>query len=81
MDSNVTHSNSTGRTFRTEFNSWPVEGTTLETVNEIRSRFDELTTWLESKAPSTNGRYVALVNTKLEEACMFAVKAVTARPN
>lgn len=62
-----------------EFASWPTEGETLESINHIRAKFDELAASIESRVPADNGRYLALTKTKLEEACMFAVKAIAKR--
>lgn len=59
-----------------EFSSWPMDAAQLEAANEIRTRFDDLASYIASRTPPHNGRYLALVKTKLEEASFFAVKGI-----
>lgn len=42
----------------------------------VRDAFDDLLNRLRRECPS-DGRYFAIVKTKLEEACMFAIKAIS----
>ena len=63
-----------------EFDTWPMTEGGVEAANKIRGEFDRLLTTIEGQIPTNNGRYLALVKTKLEEACLFAVKGV-AKPN
>lgn len=62
-----------------EFATWPSEGPTRESIDEVRVQFDQLLDAVSLRVPPENGRYLALVKTKLEEACMFAVKAIAKR--
>ncbi|MBL7544290.1 MAG: hypothetical protein JNL11_10755 [Bdellovibrionaceae bacterium] len=57
-----------------EFSSWPVNEAQLKNINDIRGDFDHLLTLISNKMPPQNGRYLGVVKTKLEEACMFAIK-------
>lgn len=50
----------------------------VEDIKFVRSEFDALLKNLEPALP-LSGRYAAIVRTKLEEACMFAVKGVLVR--
>lgn len=59
-----------------EFGTWPMTQKGVATAENIREQFDKLQTNLELAIPAGNGRYLALVKTKLEEACMFAVKGI-----
>ena len=51
----------------------------IQTVAEIRLDFETLLCQLHNRL-GTSGREVAIVRTKLEEACMYAVKAVSLDP-
>lgn len=83
MDQSTTFQRTTSdgshRAVAPEFASWPTDGATLEAINEIRSQFNSLLTVITNRVPSGNERYLALTRTKLEEACMFAVKAIAKR--
>ena len=57
------------------YDSFPVTDKQVELVKEIRKEFSDLSEILSENVPK--GRYLSLVETKLEEACMFAIKAVT----
>lgn len=59
-----------------EFGAWPVDKNNFEKVSMIRKGFDDLLTQIITQTPPGNERYIALVKTKLEEACFFAVKGV-----
>lgn len=59
-----------------EFASWPMTPEQIEATSEIRGAFDELLTTISLRTPPQNGRYLALVKTKLEEASFFAVKGI-----
>jgi len=59
-----------------EFSSWQMEEVQVSHANRIRGKFDELLESINEVTPPKNGRYLALVKTKLEEACMFAVKGI-----
>lgn len=59
-----------------EFASWPMSDAGVNAAAEIRQKFDELLDTIVMRTPTHNGHYLALVKTKLEEACMFAVKGV-----
>ena len=58
------------------FKSFAIEPHEVEDVKEIREKFSELAELIAAKTPEHNIRYKALVMTKLEEACMFAVKGI-----
>lgn len=60
-----------------EFGSWPCQESQVEAINEIKWAFDDLLSKCGNRIPPHNGRYLALVKTKLEEACMFAVKGIS----
>lgn len=51
-----------------------------EKVKDIRDRFSVLLTMLLPHLAG-GGRYESMVRTKLEEACIFAIKAVTSQPS
>lgn len=57
------------------YDSIKVNDSQAEDIKKIREAFSALSTQLETLCPK--GRYLALVETKLEEASMFAVKAIT----
>lgn len=60
-----------------EFSSWPVDEQQLKHINDLRSKFDQLLDHVSSVTKPSNGRYLSIVKTKLEEACMFAVKGIS----
>lgn len=57
------------------YDSFPVNDEQVKQIKEIREAFSVLTQTVEERTPK--GRYLSLVQTKLEEACMFAVKGIT----
>ncbi len=59
-----------------EFSSWQMTEDGIKATQEIREKFDQLLSTITAHTPPTNGRYLALTKTKLEEACMFAVKGI-----
>lgn len=89
MDSSTTHTQygtngapaGHGGNVSHEFGTWPVEGSALETSNKIRFEFDNLLRFITGAVPKGNERYLAIVKTKLEEGCMFAIKAVAKPTN
>jgi hypothetical protein len=60
-----------------EFASWPANDAQIEAITEVKWAFDALQAKILNRIPPQNGRYAALVKTKLEEACMMAVKGIT----
>lgn len=64
-----------------EYGTWPMSETGVANAEAIRRQFDQLQTNLELLIPAGNARYLALVKTKLEEACMFAVKGIAKPTN
>lgn len=81
MDSNTTQNTELTGKVAPEFGTWPVTDSTLRTTAEIRTRFDDLLSYIANHVPQGNERYLAIVKTKLEESCMFAVKAVAKSTN
>lgn len=51
----------------------------VEKVNRVRETFDQCLQQLQ-KDMTGSGRYESMVKTKLEEACMLAVKAIAVQP-
>lgn len=76
MDSSTTHQGAPTKQIAPEFGTWPTEGKQLDEINVVRQKFDELLGVISNRVPKGNERYLALTKTKLEEACMFAVKAI-----
>lgn len=64
------------KTIAVEFATWPMEAQAVKKTNEVREKFDDLLTVLTFAIPTENARYLALVKTNLETACMFAVKGI-----
>lgn len=64
-----------------EFGTWPMTAAGVTSAENIRMQFDKLQTDLELVIPAGNARYLARVKTKLEEACMFAVKGIAKPTN
>lgn len=60
-----------------EFRTYQLSQTAIDQSNYIRAKFDEILSAVENVVPPGNERYVALVKTKLEEACMFSIKAIS----
>lgn len=46
-------------------------------VNKIRNAFNNLLVEIESNSTEDNRREIALAGTKLEEACFYAIKAIS----
>jgi hypothetical protein len=63
---------------RPEFESRALNDRGIAACNEVRWDFTELLTKLEATIPA--GRERSLVVTKLQEACGWAVRAVTTMP-
>lgn len=63
------------KTMRYAYDSCPVTEQQIKTIKEIREQFSFLSQFLNDNAPK--GRYLSIVETKLEEAAMFAVKSIT----
>ncbi len=59
-----------------EFGAWPIEGNVLGNVNDTRVAFNSLLIKITPFFAKGNERYLSIVKTKLEEACMFAIKGV-----
>lgn len=59
-----------------EFASWQMQPIQVEHADKVRAKFDELLETIAAHTPPQNGRYLALVKTKLEEASFFAVKGI-----
>lgn len=64
-----------------EFATWPMNDTQVKLATKIREMFSDLQGDIELIIPSGNQRYLALTKTKLEEACMFAVKGIAKPAN
>lgn len=60
-----------------EFGAWPADDVVLAKVTDIRMQYDQLLVSIQSLIPKGNERYLAIVKTRLEEACLFTVKAIT----
>lgn len=75
MNTSTSHSG-TGGKVAAEFGFWPVEGNNVATIEQIRIGFDQLLTTIKGGVAPGNERYLALVKTKLEEACFYAIKGV-----
>lgn len=79
MDMSTHHEPAPAAKLSPEFGSWPMNETQQKLVDKIRADFDRLQQDIAVCIPAANGRYLALVKTNLEQACMFAVKGI-ARP-
>lgn len=66
----------TAKPIAPEFGTWPMNETQVTLATAIRTKFDDLLSDVVACTPAGNERYLAIVKTKLEEACMFAVKAI-----
>ena len=60
-----------------EFGSWPVENNTAQNIDKVRVGFDNLLATIAPMIPKGNERYLSMVKTKLEEACLLTVKGVS----
>ena len=60
-----------------DFDSHQIVGNDLKDCQDVRDEFKKIATKLQELLP--NGRYKALVHTKLEEAAMLATKAYSHR--
>lgn len=60
-----------------EFGTWPANDTQVKIMWEVRHQFDRLLDTIGLVTPPANARYLSIVKTKLEEACMFAIKGIT----
>lgn len=60
------------------YDSFPVSELDFEKVKLVRELFSNLSSELERIIPK--GRYASIVETQLETAAMFAVKAITHAP-
>jgi hypothetical protein len=76
MDSSMHNTPPATKQVASEFSTWPMHPQQVKAAEDIRHQFDQLLTNLELAIPPGNGRYLAIVKTKLEEACMFAVKGI-----
>lgn len=76
MESSTTHTGGGTVNVAHEFGTWPVQGAALEATNAIRFKFDELLKYIVGIVPKGNERYLSIVKSDLEKACMFAIKAV-----
>ena len=59
-----------------EFGSWAITSQQSDIVDQIKWKFDDLLDFISNHTPPENGRYLSIVKTKLEEACMFSVKGI-----
>ncbi len=75
MESSSTHVG-TGPVVAAEFGAWPIEGSALANANEARVAFNTLLTKIAPMFVKGNERYLAVVKTKLEEACFFTIKGI-----
>ena len=48
----------------------------LSAANDVRYAFDVALAKVAQCTPQHNARYLALVKTKMEEACFFAIKGI-----
>lgn len=60
-----------------EFCSFPCNGAQLEAIDDVRAKLDVTLDFIANRIPPQNARYLSIVKTKLEEACMFAVKGIS----
>lgn len=80
MDNGITFESDSGeravKEIAHEFASWPMDEQQLKHVSVLRGKFDELLSHICAVTPPQNGRYLSIVKTKLEEACMFTIKGI-----
>lgn len=62
-------------TFRREYDSLPLSEEDASKVRDLREVFSRHASYIEQLCPE--GRYRSIVMTKLEEAAMFATKAIS----
>jgi hypothetical protein len=79
MDSSTTQTG-LGPSVAPEFGAWPIEGNTLTNVNNVRIAFNTLLETISPMFVKGNERYLSIVKTKLEEACLMTVKGI-AKPS
>ena len=60
-----------------EFGHFPIDDDRMRVLADIRLKFNNLLLDIVAEIPKGNERYAAIVRTKLEESCLFAIKAVT----
>lgn len=62
-----------------EFRSYLCDSKTLSNIETIRARFTDLLETITAAMPpeTQNARYLAIVKTKLEEACMMTIKGLS----
>lgn len=65
------------KTIAPEFSTYELSEAQKEAVNKTRWMFNNLLDYVSSRTSPDNARYVSLVKTKLEEACMFAIKGIS----
>lgn len=58
------------------YDAVPISEENQKEIDFIRAEFKRLAAILNTGEPK-NGRYVALAQTSLEQACMWAIKSVT----
>lgn len=75
MDSSITHKGAPIAVAQ-EFGTWPIEGSVLENTNKVRVEFNTLLTNITPMFAKGNERYLNLVKTNLETACLFAIKGI-----
>ena len=64
----------------TQFEVHMLNPSGIEKAKQIRDAFDNLLTELDALTPNGGHREMAIVRTKLEEACFFAKKALANQP-
>ena len=80
MDTSNTYSAEeyeTQKALPAEFGSWPCDEGKLNAINEVKHKFADLLETCKRTIPNYNGRYLAMVTTDLETACMKAVKGIS----
>lgn len=75
MDSSTTQTG-TGPSVAPEFGAWPIQGSTLENVNNARAIYNDLLEKITPMFTKGNERYLAIVKTNLETACLYTIKGI-----